>query len=203
MKGISLFFGSGLLLAGSALAAGPTTHTRTLAIAGSAATASGGNVDTSGACNVDPWVDQCSQASGCECVEITVSKASASMDKGTQTVTNFFVTTDQNINAATEPTVSPGPDQKCTPFRGILTDTASSTGESKTLNLLGTSCRKITGITSSNPQGVHAGDVLVGGWGISNSTAPNPDASGSGTFTGSDVKSSGAVSIKLSGLVTE
>jgi hypothetical protein len=34
-----------------------------------------------------------------------VSKASGSMDKGKQTVTNFFVTTDQDVNPATEPAV--------------------------------------------------------------------------------------------------
>ena len=71
-----------LLVAGTALAAGPTTHTRTLNIAGIGAplVSPDPNVDAAnGACNIDPWVDHCS-GTNCACLEITVSKASGSMD---------------------------------------------------------------------------------------------------------------------------
>jgi hypothetical protein len=124
------------------------------------------------------------------------------MDKGTQTVSNFFVTGDDNLNPATEPTVGMGPNPRCSPFRAILTDTSS--GETKTLNLYGVSCKKVIGISSANPSGMHVGDTIVGGWGISATpTPPVPDASGWGTLSGSDVKLTGATSVKLSGLVTE
>jgi hypothetical protein len=192
-----------LCFAGTALAAGPTTHTRTLNITGIGAAASAGNVDVAnGACNIDPWVDHCSDTS-CTCLEITVSKASGSMDAGKQTVTNFFVTSDQDNNPATEPTPGGmGPNPRCNSFLGILTDTSS--GEAKTLNLYGVSCKKVIGISSGNPSGTHVGDTIVGGWGISASPAPPvPDASGWGTLSGSDVKLTGATSVKISGLVTE
>jgi hypothetical protein len=191
-----------LCFAGTALAAGPTTHTRTLNITGVGASDSV-DADATGACNVDPWVEQCSQVSGCTCLKITVSKASGSMDKGTQTVSNFFVTGDDNLNPATEPTPGGmGPNPRCSPFRAILTDTSS--GEAKTLNLYGVSCKKVIGISSANPSGMHVGDTIVGGWGISATPAPPvPDASGWGTLSGSDVKLTGATSVKISGLVTQ
>jgi hypothetical protein len=192
-----------LLFAGTALAAGPTTHTRTLNIAGIGAplVSPDPNVDAAnGACNIDPWVDHCS-GTNCACLEITVSKASGSMDKGKQTVTNFFVTTDQDVNPATEPAVGGGPNPKCSPFLGILTDTSST--ESKTLNLFGVTCHKVIGISNSNPTGNHVSDTIVGGWGISSTPTPVPDASGWGTLTGSDNHTTGATSIKISGLVTE
>jgi hypothetical protein len=193
--------GAVLLFAGTALAAGPTTHTRTLNITGVGA-ADPGDADTTGACNVDPWVDQCSQPTGCTCVKITVSKASGSMDKGVQTVTNFFVTGDENINPATEPTVGSGPTPKCNSFLGILTDTSAT--ESKTLNVFGVGCKKVIGISNGNPTGNHVSDTFVGGWGISATPAPPvPDASGWGTLSGSENHSTAAVAFKFSGLVTE
>lgn len=206
----SAVFAALFLFAGSAFAAsspditsGPKTSTRTLNVTGTAAAAAGDNAN-GGACNVDPWVDQCSSTTPgtCSCIEITVSKASGSMEKGAQTVSNLFITADENVNPATEPTVTPGPNPRCSPFRGILTDTSSA--ETKTLNLLGVSCKKVIGISTSNPQGNHVGDTIVGGWGISSSPSdPTPPASGWGTLSGSDVKTTGAVSLKLSGLVTQ
>jgi hypothetical protein len=123
------------------------------------------------------------------------------MDKGAQTVTNFFVTTDQNVNPATEPKVGSGPNPRCEGFLGILTDTSSA--ESKTVNLFGVTCKKVIAISNGSPSGNHVGDTIVGGWGISATPVPAPDASGWGTLTGSDTKSTNAFSIKLSGLVTE
>ena len=84
---------------------------------------------------------------------------------------------------------------------GILTDTSSA--EAKTLNLFGITCKKVIGVSIKNPSGNQIGDTIVGGWGISATPAPDPDASGWGTLTGSDTKSTNAVSIKISGLVTE
>jgi hypothetical protein len=194
-----------LCFAGTASAAGPSTHTRTLNLSGTLMLASASDVDNGNgsACNVDPWVDVCSSATPgtCLCGEVTVSKASGSMDKGTQTVTNFFVTIDFGINPATEPAVGGGPNPKCNPFRAILTDTSST--EAKTLNAFGVTCHKVTGISSSNPHGTHVGDTLSGGWGISATPAPNPLAAGWGTLTGADNNTTGATSVKLSGLVTE
>jgi len=205
---VFLFAGSAFAASNPDITSGPKTSTRTLNVTGIGAAAGGGFVDNAngGACNVDPWVDQCSSTAPgtCSCIEITVSKASGSMEKGTQTVSNLFITADENVNPATEPTVTPGPDPKCSLFRGILTDTVSSTSETKTLNLLGVSCKKVIGISASNPQGNHVGDTIVGGWGISSSPSdPTPPASGWGTLSGSDVKTTGAVSLKLSGLVTQ
>lgn len=183
-----------------AAGSGPSTHTRTLNITGTSAAATSADVDPlTGACNFDSWVDQCPDTN-CDCIQVTVSTASGSLDKGSQSVSNFFVTT-TDINAATEPAVDSGPDPECAPFRAVLTDTTST--ESKTLNALGVSCKKVIAISNSNPQGKNVGSTLVGGWGISNDPAPSPDASGWGTFSGSTTKSNHAVSSKLSGLVTE
>jgi len=203
------------LIAGSAFAAsspdvitpGPKTTTRTLNIAGVGAPDTTDVDQTTGACNVDPWVDHCSDTS-CSCLEINVSRASGNMDKGVQTVSNFFVTIDPDVNPATEPPPGGnGPNPQCQGFLGILTDTASATSETKTLNLAGVSCKKVIAVTPNNPQGNHPSDTLVGGWGISGSTPPSPDASGWGTLSGSALSNQSshpnALSMKLSGLVTE
>jgi hypothetical protein len=200
-------------MAGSAFAAsspditsGPKTSTRTLNIIG-VGVQDTTDVDANGACNVDPWVDHCSDTS-CFCVRINVSKASGNMDKGTQAVPTFFVTIDPDVNPATEPPPGgSGPNPQCQGLLGILTDTATATGETKTLNLAGVSCKKIIAVTPSNPQGNHVSDTLLGAWGISGTTPPSPDASGWGTLSGSVQGSHSshpnAVSMKLSGLVTE
>jgi hypothetical protein len=189
------------LIAGSALAseidakppAGPVTSNRTLNITGVEAI-----VDPGSACAGDSWISQCSGT--CSCAEITVSKASGSMDKGIQSVSNFFITIEDEINPATEPAVPPGPTPACHPFLAELTDTSST--QSKTLNLVGVLCRKVA-ITKKNPSGTQVGQTITGGWGISNNPVPSPDASGWGTMTGSTIDSTKAVSIKISGLVTE
>jgi hypothetical protein len=199
------------LLAGTALAAsapdvnppGPTTHTRTLNLKGIGGPADSGFVDgATGACNVDPWVDVCSGAH-CSCEEIAVSNASGGMEKGKQTVTNVFVTVDNDVNPATEPPPGGnGPGPRCNPFVGILTDT--SVTETKTLNLFGVSCKKVNAISKNNPSGYHVSDTIVGGWGIAGApNAPSPDASGWGTLSGTENHTTNAVSIKISGLVTQ
>jgi hypothetical protein len=70
---------------------------------GKVAAASPGDFDpTTGACNIDaaaahPWVDQCS-GRNCQCLQVTVSKATGNMDKGTQVVSDFFITLDVSID---------------------------------------------------------------------------------------------------------
>ncbi len=201
-----LFAGSAFAASSSDIASGPKTSTRTLNIIGVGAQASLADTDAiTGACSVDPWVDHCSDTS-CSCAVITVSKASGNMDKGTQTVSNFYVTIDTDLNPATEPPPGGnGPNPQCVGFFGILTDTSST--DAKTINLFGATCKKIVAVTPSNPQGTHVSDTLVGGWGISGTTPPSPDASGWGTLLGSLLSkhssNPNAVSLKLSGLVTE
>jgi hypothetical protein len=134
-------------------------------------------------------------------MQIIPSSAGGSMDKGKQTVTNFFVTMDEGINPATNPSVGMV-DGRCNPFYGVLTDSVGSTGETKTINLLGTACKRVTGISKNTQSGKDGGDALNGGWGIEASPAPSPSASGWGTLSGSTT-STDNVSIKLMGTVTQ
>lgn len=203
---VAAFLIGGTAFAGSSpdVPSGPKTSTRTLNITGVGVNDITDVDGTTGACNVDPWVDHCS-GTNCSCIQITVSKASGNMDKGAQTVTSFFVTVNNNVNPATEPAVGSGPSNGCNPILGILTDTSST--DAKTINLFGVSCGKVIAVTPGNPQGKHVSDTLVGGWGISGSTTPSPDASGWGTLSGSVMSEQSsrpnAISVKLSGLVTE
>jgi hypothetical protein len=191
-----------LVCADLAIAAPISTHTRTLNINGTSASPAPTAVNsTTGACNVSPWVDHCT-GTNCSCIQVIPSSAGGSMDKGAQTVSDFFVTTDDDVNPAQNAPIGEV-DGKCAPFFAVLTDTVASTGETKTLNLIGTSCKKITGISNKNPSGNHVGDSLNGAWGIASSPAPTPAASGWGTLTGTTTKSSNGVSIKLTGAVTQ
>ncbi len=202
------------LLAGSALAAsGPKTSNRTLNLTGTG-TLDPADADTNGACKPAAvssesisWLDQCSDTN-CVCIQVAVAKPAGSMDKGKQTVSNFFITLDPDVNPATEPALpiggGTGPIPACGLFRGVVTDTAGT--EVKTLNLIGINCKKVIGTSSSNPTGTHVGDTLSGGWGISNDPVLNPLASGWGSLSGStgkEVSGSLPVTIKLSGLVSE
>jgi hypothetical protein len=190
-----------------ATASGTVTHTRTLNIAGT-----GNDLHSpdpkvnavTGACNLTPWLDQCSVSNNCRCTEIAVSKASGSMDKGTQAITNFFVTTDKGDSVdpvdGNAPLVG-GLEGRCGPIHGVLTDTSAA--ETKTVNIFGTSCRVINAISSANPSGNKVGNMFNGAWAIDGASPPSPPASGWGSFSGSSTNSSGAVSVKISGLVTE
>jgi hypothetical protein len=128
------------------------------------------------------------------------------MDKGAQTITNFFVTTDKGDDVdpvdGNAPLVG-GLEGRCGPIRGVLTDTVSSSGETKTLNISGTSCRVFSAVTSANPAGNKVGDTFNGAWAIEGTSPPSPPASGWGSFSGNSKNSTGAVSVKISGLVTE
>jgi hypothetical protein len=199
---VGVIFSVLLISSGIALAAGgPSTNTRTLNIKGTAQLASNSDVDLSnGACNFSSWVDQCSNTS-CSCFQISPSTVSGSMDKGKQTVTEMFVTIDENVDPVTEPTVGSGPNGRCGVLAGVLVDASNS--ETKTINFVGTDCKKVIAINQKNPGGTNIGDVMTGGWGISDIAAPNPVASGWGTWTGSIKKSNSSVSFKFTGLVTE
>lgn len=84
---------------------------------------------------------------------------------------------------------------------GILT-VADKSDNSTTLNFLGVACKHVTGITTKNPGGTHNKDLLSGGWGISDTPASTKPESGWGTFTGSVIKSTSALSLTLTGWVT-
>jgi len=199
---VGVIFSVLLISSGIGLAAGgPSTSTRTLNIKGTAQPASNSDVDPSnGACNFSSWVDQCA-GTGCSCFQINPSTVSGNLDKGKQTVTSLFVTLDPNIDPVTEPTVGSGPNGRCDVLTGVLVDTSQS--ETKTINLIGIGCKKVAGISKKNPGGNNVGDVLTGGWGISDTEAPTPPASGWGTWTGSLSKSTSEISLKFTGLVTE
>ncbi len=135
-----------LVCAGPALAAssGPSTRTRTLIATGTAAPAASSDVDPlTGACAAtaaagNTWVDHCASGT-CECLDVTPTSGSGSIDTGRITISDWFVTVDTGTNPATEPTVDSGPNPKCNLFLGVLTASVASTGETKTINTIGTS----------------------------------------------------------------
>jgi hypothetical protein len=193
----------GFALVASA-ANGPATKPVTGGVKGIASQVTNpADLGTSGECNFDAWVDVC-PAGSCTCVQVPSPKATGGLAVGGNTISNFFVTIDNGIDPATEPPPnSIGPNPKCGLFFGALTLTSKS-GESKTINLMGTSCKHVIGITTSNQSGTHDKDILSGGWGVSNSPAPTPnDASGWGTLVGTVIQSSNALSINLTGDLTQ
>ena len=187
-----------------AASSGPTTHTSTVNIKGTGQPAPAGDVDAGNgnACNANAWVDNC-PSGNCQCIEITGVKVSGSVDKGPATISNFFVTTDEGINPATEPAVGDGPNPKCDLFLGVATVTSASSGKTKTINLIGTSCKHVIGVSAKNPSGTHDKDLISGGWGISDDPPPSPDASGWGTLVGQVIQKTGAVSMKVTGMITQ
>jgi len=196
-----------ILSASVANAGSPTTRNRTLNIKGTSTSimAPDPSVDgATGACNFSAWVDQCSGVN-CLCDEVTVSSASGSMDKGTQSVMNMFITSDKDIDPCgmTGCGLVHGLEGSCHPIRGVLTDTVSSTGETKTINLMGMSCRVFDAITPQNPGGNKIGRTFTGAWAINDDIPPSPAASGWGLFSAFSSNSTGAMSVKISGLVTE
>jgi hypothetical protein len=198
-KSLAMFLAVTFGFAGAAMAAssGPSTHARNFVISGSGTAAAPADVDTTGACNASPWVDQCSGTS-CSCVTLTGSKVSGSGSKGVS-LTEFFVTIDPDINPASEGTVGGGPNPKCNPIRGEVA-VMDSSSDSTTVDFLGVTCKHVIKVSSKNPGGSHDKDTLLGGWGIAASTVP---MSGWGTFVGTVNQSNNAVSLKMSGWVTK
>ena len=205
MKGF-LAITCAMLLAVAATASATTVGTKPVSagIRGVAEPAASNFVDTNGQCNVTPWVDVCA-VGPCSCDEVTGLKVTGNSGDGPLVASDFFVTVDEGINPATEPTVNGGPDPKCTPMYGVVTLTSTKNGQTQTLNLIGTTCKHVVAISANNPGGKHDKDVVSGGWGISSTPAPpSPhDESGWGTFTGTVVQSTDVVSLKLSGMVSK
>lgn len=190
-----------LIVATTAFAAsGPATKPVSAVLSGIAGQASPADTDTNGQCNVTPWVDVCPSGT-CICAQVPTPKVMGNAGKGPLQASNFFVTIDQGINPATEPAVNGGPNPKCNLLFGVVTLTSPSNGQSETLNLLGTTCKHVIGISSVNPVGKHDRDLLSGGWGISGSpTPPSPnDESGWGTFVGSVNQTTSMLSMRISG----
>ncbi|MGB3552016.1 MAG: hypothetical protein WA993_15090 [Candidatus Binatus sp.] len=196
-------FGIAVLFAGVALAHGSGTGTKSvkLTIKGTGATAPVGNTGSNGQC-IDTgdtsWVDGYPCTSGeCQCIEVTASASGS----GITGVTNFFITADSGVDPVTGTPVTPGPNPNCNLLLGTLTVTNSSS--ETTLNFMGTSCKKLTGVSSKNPSGSEADNSLSGGWGVSSTPAPTNTVSGWGTFTGTNIKATNAISLTLNGWITQ
>ncbi len=187
-----------------ATSSGPSTHTRTLNVRGIGQQAPAGDVDASNgnACNASDWVDNC-PSGDCQCIEFTGVTGSVSGIKGPVTISDFFVTSDQGVNPATEPAVGDSPSPSCNLFLGVLTVITNSGSQSRTINLIGTTCKHVIGVSARNPTGTHDKDLISGGWGISDQPAPNPDTSGWGELVGQLIHSTNALSLKLTGTVTQ
>jgi hypothetical protein len=203
-----LSFVIAVIFAGVAIAksSGPSTKAVKITIKGTGGgSAPGGNVSPDGQCfnTGDPWLDNytgtCSTPGNCSCSVLSSPKVSGGKLK---TVTNFFVTGDDGINPATESAVGNGPQPQCSPFLGIFTVTETGS-DLTTVNFFGVSCKHVTGISKNNPSGTHDKDLMSGGWGVSGNPTPTIPTSGWGTFTGTTIKATNAVSISLSGWVTQ
>jgi len=185
-----------------AASSGPATKKVSVVLSGTAAQA-GSGVGTDGQCDGTPWTDQCSGLGNCTCIQVNNPSVKGT-SKGGATASDFLITIDDGFNPATEPAVNGGPNPKCSLILGVVTITSTSNSESQTLNLIGTSCKQVIGISSKNPLGTQKTNLLTGGWGISNTPAPSPnDESGWGTMTGSESQSTSALTLKLSGLVSK
>ncbi len=209
LKTAALSLGIAMLFAGVALAHGSGSGTKSVKVTlkgTGGGSAGGGNTGTDGQCinTGDSWLDDytCSGPGNCTCGVLASPTVSGGNGLKGATVTNFFVTGDQGINPATAPTVPPGPDPQCNPFLGFFTITDSS-ANSTTINFLGVSCNHVTKVSSKNPSGSNDKDLMSGGWGISDTPVPTNPTSGWGTFTGTVNHATNAVSLTLSGWLTQ
>ena len=207
LKTAALSLGIAVLFAGVALAHGSGSGTKSikLTIKGTGATASSGYVGANGQC-VDTgdtsWLDAYACPSGnCQCITVTDATLSGAGRSG-GAVSDYFITSDSGINPVTVTPVSPGPNPQCNLILGALTTTDSSSNVT-TLNLVGVSCKKLIGVSSKNPSGNEPDNTISGGWGISGTPAPTQTNSGWGTFTGTNIKATNAVSLTLSGWQTK
>ncbi|MBF6560105.1 MAG: hypothetical protein IVW56_07445 [Candidatus Binataceae bacterium] len=156
-----------------------------------------------GQCNFDTWVDQCPSGNdNCKCIQVTSPKATGGGKGGPGTVSDFFITIDNGTNPASEPAVGGGPNPRCSLYFGVLTLTSSGGGSAttQTLNLVGTACKHVVGISSKNQTGTQDKDLISGGWGISNDPAPSPrDESGWGEVSGQVIHGTNALTMHLVG----
>jgi hypothetical protein len=160
---------------------------------------------TNGQCNFDTWVDQCPSGNdNCSCIQVSSPKATGSLGAGGTVISDFFISIDNGSNPASEPPPNGiGPSPSCALYFAVMTLTSTS-GQSTTINSMGTSCKVVTGFSARNQNGTHDKDTLSGAWGISSDPAPSPtDASGWGTSTGTVIQSTQALTLHLSGDVTK
>lgn len=194
----SVFFCAAMLAcAVSAGAATSTVATKSV----SAVLTGIGTQYSSGQCLFDTWVDQC-PSSNCICVQVTSPKATGGGKNGPGAVSDFFLTIDNGSNPASEPPPGGiGPTPRCSLYFGVLTLTSSGgSTNTETLNLIGTTCKHVVGISSKNQTGTHDKDLISGGWGISNDPAPSPkDGSGWGTVSGQVINGTNALTMHLVG----
>lgn len=185
-----------VFLAGAATvlaASGPGTKNVTLNIRGTSTTS-----DPTAKCTVG-FSDQCPSGE-CACFQISGPSATGNV-KGIS-LSNFFVTQDFGVDLADEQSPTAGePRQRCNPIYASV-DVASAQFNG-TLNILGVICKHFVGISASNPGGSHDKNIFSGAWGISSSPAPSPPTAGGGLLSGTVVQSSQALSLKLSGPVSQ
>ena len=156
---------------------------------------------TAGACTGQGYADQC-PSGNCTCVTVTGATVGAFSTcaaapncfplagKGTA---DLFLTFDVGADMPTLPQTP-----QCTPFFGVanLTTTRHHSPSTETLNLTGVNCNKITLLgQTDNP--------VLGGFGISSTPAPVNGGTGFGKIRGFYDGSTGAVSLKIHGPITE
>lgn len=171
-------------------ASGPATKAITAIVRGTGAVA-----NPNQACNETAWVDFC-PSGNCSCLTLD---SPVVVGNRKMVVSNVFFTIDNGVNPATQPAVDNGPSPKCNFALGTIDLAASDGSFSETINIIGTTCKHVIGISAKNPQGIHDSDLLSGGWGISADPAPSPLQSGWGTMTGTAVSKTSLVTMKFSG----
>jgi hypothetical protein len=162
------------------------------------------DVGADGQCSFADWVNRCPSGT-CACVQVIDTAATGNLfGRAPITAKNFFITVDYGLDPATAPAVDGGPEPElCGLVFGVMT-VSSSEDRRETFNALGTVCDHITGISKTNPKGTVDKLVLSGIGGISAIPAPNPPASGFGTFS-AQVEVTGKTypaSLTLTGLLT-
>jgi hypothetical protein len=164
------------------------------------------DVGPDGQCNVAEWVNQC-PSGNCACVQVIDTSSSGNLfGRAKIAAKNFFITIDLGLNPATAPVIGSGPEPEfCGLVYGVMT-VSSNNGAEETFNALGTVCDQITGISKKKPEGTGEKLVLSGIGGISDTPAPNPPASGFGTFSAQVTITKAktyAASLTLTGLLTQ
>jgi len=134
----------------------------------------------------DSYDTICGDPESCKCISAAGLSLSGGFGKGTATLS---ITVDENAAVTT------GSDpEACAPAFGVITLSVPAKGKiagfTQTLNALGGVCGTAETTTL----------VALGGFSIEASSA-KPESSGSGTFNGT-VSTTGALSIKLTGLIT-
>jgi hypothetical protein len=134
---------------------------------------------------IDSYDTICSDPGSCKCLSVTKLSLSGGFGKGTA---SLFVTVDENSAVTTGSNL-----EACAPAFSVITLAVPAKGKTsefaQTLNAVGSVCGTAQTTTL----------VALGGFSIEASSA-NPESSGSGTFNGT-VSTTGALSIKLSGLI--